>query len=237
MENLIVIKKSEGGKDVVSARELYEALGLDKSNWSRWSKQNIVDNIFAVEKEDYVGFVIKTNGNETLDFAITLDLAKKISMTVKNEKGEAVRNYFLNCEKELKKAQVPQSYAQALLEAGRLALEVEKQQEQLQIMKPKAEFFDAVTGSKDAIDIGTSAKVLGLGIGRNKLFEFLRNEGILMKGNIPTQSYIDRGWFRVIEQKYEKPDGSTHISIKTVVYQKGLDGIRKLILKTKKNVL
>ena len=32
MENLIVIKKSEGGKDIVSARELYEALGLDKSN-------------------------------------------------------------------------------------------------------------------------------------------------------------------------------------------------------------
>jgi anti-repressor protein len=237
MENLIVIKKSEGGKDVVSARELYGALGLDKSHWSRWSKQNIVDNIFAVEKEDYVGFTIMANGNETLDFAITLDLAKKISMTVKNEKGEAVRNYFLNCEKQLKKTQVPQSYAQALLEAGRLALEVEKQQEQLQIMKPKAEFFDAVTGSKDAIDIGTSAKVLGLGIGRNKLFEFLRNENILMKGNVPTQSYIDRGWFRVIEQKYEKPDGSTHISIKTVVYQKGLDGIRKLILKTKKNVV
>lgn len=234
MEDLIAIKKSKSGKDVVSARELYETLGLDKSNWARWSKQNIVDNIFAVEKEDYIGLVIKTNGNETLDFALTLDLAKKISMTVKNQKGEAVRNYFLACEKELQKVQVPQTYAQALLEAGRLALEIEEKNIQIQLMKPKAEFFDAVTGSKDAIDIGTASKVLGMGIGRNKLFQLLRDEGVLMKGNVPMQSYIDRMWFRVIEQKYEKPDGSTHISIKTVVYQKGLDGIRKLILKNGK---
>jgi anti-repressor protein len=231
MEELIQIKKSEGGKDVVSARELYEVLGLNKTHWSRWSKQNIIDNPFAIEKMDYVGFAIMANGNETFDFAITLDLAKKISMTVKNEKGEQIRNYFLACEKKLKEGSVPQTYAQALLEAGRLALEVEKQQLQIQTMKPKAEFFDAVTGSKDAIDIGTAAKVLNLGIGRNKLFQTLREKDVLMKGNTPKQNYIDRGWFRVIEQKYEKPDGSTHISIKTVVYQKGLDGIRKLLTK------
>jgi anti-repressor protein len=231
MNQIIEIKKSEGGKDVVSARELYEALGLNKSHWSRWSQQNIVDNPFAIEKTDYVGFAIMVNGNETLDFAITLDLAKKISMTVKNEKGEQIRNYFLACEKKAKEVYIPQTYAQALLEAGRLALEVEKKDAQINIMKPKSDFFDAVTGSKDAIDIGTTAKVLNLGIGRNKLFQFLRENDVLMKGNTPMQSYIDRGWFRVIEQKYEKPDGSTHISIKTVVYQKGLDGIRKLLTK------
>lgn len=88
--------------ETVSARELYEQLGLDKSNWSRWSKSNIVDNPFAVENSDYVGFVIMTNGNETTDFAVTIDLAKKLAMQVRTEKGEMVRNYFLECEKRLK---------------------------------------------------------------------------------------------------------------------------------------
>ena len=58
--------------ETVNAKELYEALGLDKSNWSRWTKQNIVNNPFAVENNDYVGFVIMTNGNETTDYALVI---------------------------------------------------------------------------------------------------------------------------------------------------------------------
>ena len=95
-------------------------------------------------------------------------------------------------------------------------------------MKPKAEFYDAVVDSKDAIEIGQVAKVIGT-IGRNKLFQFLRNNDILMKNNEPYQKYIDCGWFRVIEQKYTKPDGTIMIRTKTLVYQKGVNAIRKMI--------
>ena len=49
----------------------------DKSHWSRWSKSNIVGNPFTLENVDYVGFAIMANGNETTDFALTIDLAKK----------------------------------------------------------------------------------------------------------------------------------------------------------------
>ena len=59
-----------------------------------------MDNV--VENSDYVWFVIMTNGNETTDFAVTIDLAKKLAMQVRTEKGEMVRNYFLECEKRLK---------------------------------------------------------------------------------------------------------------------------------------
>lgn len=97
-------------------------------------------------------------------------------------------------------------------------------------MRPKAEFFDAVTGCKDAIEIGKVAKVLNYpGIGRNKLFEILRDKGILMRDNIPYQKYIDNGCFRTIEQKYSTPTGETRISIKTLVYQKGVDYIREIL--------
>jgi prophage antirepressor-like protein len=122
-----------------------------------------------------------------------------------------------------------QLIALALIEAQKI---IENKDQQIALMQPKADFFDQVADSKDAIDIGTAAKVLKIpGIGRNKLFEFLRDEEILMTNNQPFQRYIDAGYFRVIEQKYSKPDGSTNISIKTLVYQKGLDYIRRSINK------
>ncbi len=97
-------------------------------------------------------------------------------------------------------------------------------------MKPKAEFFDTVASSKTAIPMDQVAKVIGKkGIGRNKLFAILRDKRILDRGNIPYQEYVDRGYFRVVEQKYTTPNGETHINIKTLVYQKGVDYIRRLI--------
>ena len=79
MKELIKISEREG-KQVVSARELYIGLGLDKSNWSRWATQNIVEDNFFKENEDWIGFVTMTNGNETKDYAITIDFAKHIAM-------------------------------------------------------------------------------------------------------------------------------------------------------------
>lgn len=126
-------------------------------------------------------------------------------------------------------AMIPKTYPEAL---RALADETEKRQAieaQVAAMLPKAEFFDQVADSKDAFDIGSAAKVLNMGIGRNRLFEFLRDKQVLMDNNQPYQKYVDRGYFRTIEQKYNKPDGSTQINIKTLVYQKGLDFIRKLL--------
>lgn len=97
-------------------------------------------------------------------------------------------------------------------------------------LAPKADFYDAVAGSSTAISIGDMAKVLNIrGMGRNKLFLKLRDDGILDNRNIPYQNYIDRGYFRVIEQKYTTPDGETHITFKTLVYQRGLDYVRKVV--------
>ena len=110
-----------------------------------------------------------------------------------------------------------------------IAAQLEEKEKQIVLMKPKADFFDAVADSKTDIEMSQAAKVLNYGKGRNVLFSFLREEGILRANNEPYQEYIDRGYFRVVEQKYNKPDGSTYISIKTLVYQKGLDYIRKIL--------
>lgn len=117
--------------------------------------------------------------------------------------------------------------AQGLIAAQQL---IEQANKQIAELKPKADFYDDVTGSSDTISMADVAKVLNIkGIGRNKLFQVLRDKSILQRDNTPYQNYVDRGYFRLIESKYQKPDGSTHINLKTVVYQKGLDFIRKSV--------
>ena len=119
-------------------------------------------------------------------------------------------------EKERRKAVEEQN--------SKLALENEE-------MKPKAEFYDAVTGGPTTLEVGTVAKILNCGIGRNKLFEFLKNEGILDGRNIPYQRYVDAGYFRAVETRYLLPSGDYATYSKTVVYQKGVDFIRKRLIK------
>ena len=130
---LIKIQENDKGQKVVSAKDLYLFLGYDKSNWASWSKKNIINNDFSIENTDYVGFVLTTNGNETTDFALTLDFAKRISMMARTEKGEEVRKYFIECEKQLLEVkpifQVPTTFKEALL----LAVEQQEKIEQLEL--------------------------------------------------------------------------------------------------------
>ena len=136
---------------------------------------------------------------------------------------------YINAFNEMEKAlnSPEQIFARAVLLANDTINNLNMQVEE---MKPKADFYDAVASSKDVIDIGQVAKVLAVpGIGRNKLFTILKDRRILMSSNVPYQKYIDRGYFKLIEQKFTTPDGETRVSVKTVVYQKGVDAIRKLL--------
>lgn len=100
---------------------------------------------------------------------------------------------------------------------------------------PKVEFFDTVCDSKTAIPMGDVAKLLDKNIGRNNLFKLLRQKKILMANNIPYQDMIDRGYFRIVEMKYTKPNGDVAINIKTLVLQKGIDYIRKVLKRGNNN--
>lgn len=92
---------------MTTARKLYEFLGMDKSNYSRWVRNNITENQFATENEDFVRFVINdetpTGGKiEREDFRLSCNFAKKLSMMQKNEKGEVARQYFVRVEDGMK---------------------------------------------------------------------------------------------------------------------------------------
>ena len=126
---------------------------------------------------------------------------------------------------------VPTTFAEALRLAAEQQEQIEAQQKLIEVQTPKAEFYDDVVESKDSLPMDKTAKTLNMGIGRNKLFALLRDEKILMRNNTPYQQYVDSGWFRCVESKFSKPNGDICINVKTVVLQKGLDGIRKLLRK------
>ena len=166
-----------------------------------------------------------------IDYDISMDMAKQICMIQRTPKGKEIRQYLIDLEKAWNTPE--QIMARALTIAQqtieRRNIVIKMLEADTERMRPKEEFYDAVAGSKTAIEMAAVAKVLNFnGVGRNKLFEILRDERILQSDNIPYQKYIDNGWFRTIEQKYSK-DGETYINIKTLVYQKGVDGIRKMI--------
>jgi len=96
--------------------------------------------------------------------------------------------------------------------------------------KDKIEFYNAVTDTKGADPMSKVAKTLDLGIGRNQLFLFLRNENILMDDNEPYQKYMTAGYFKVIMYKYES-GGRIITHYKTLVTKKMLILFLKNILK------
>lgn len=107
---------------------------------------------------------------------------------------------------------IPGSYAEALKLAA-------KQAEQIEDMKPKALFADAVTTSHTTILVGDLAKVLkqnGVDIGAKRLFAWLRDQGYLIKRigadyNSPTQRAMELGLFEVKETAISHSDG--HVTV------------------------
>ena len=177
---------------------------------------------FADSGQNREMYIINESGLYSLVLSSKLESARKFKRWITSEVIPQIRKTGAY--------HTPKTYAEALRALADEAEKAEALKKQNQLMQPKAEFFDAVTDSKTAIPIGDVAKILDIGIGRNKLFEFLREKNILTSDNRPYQRYIDAGYFRVIEQKYEV-NGEVRINIKTLVFQKGIDWIRKQLAK------
>jgi anti-repressor protein len=213
----------------MSSKQIAEKTGKEHSNVLR----DIRNMLFELEKDDsnlnHDSFkVIKDNRG--YDSEILLN--ERLSMCLASGYSISLRMRIIDDWAEMKKVQqntlvLPHDFVSAL--KALVASEEAKQLAEAKVLEqqPKVDFYDAVIESTDAIDLGTAAKVLNLGYGRTTLFQKLRDAKVLMSKNQPYQNYIDDGLFRVVEVRFDKPDGTTHIYIKTLVFQKGLDFIRK----------
>lgn len=232
MSNLTVIEHQN--KYVIDSREVAEMVEKRHSD--------LLESIDGYERHltngDFrsLDFFIPTNyidlkGEHRPCYLLTRKGCDMVANKMTGEKGVLFTAAYVTKFEEMEKAQHPVQIDSKLL--FQIAAQLEEKEKQILLMKPKADFFDAVADSKSAIEMSQAAKVLGFGKGLNTLFKILREEGILRHNNEPKQEYIDRGYFRVVEQKFTKPNGEIEINIKTLVYQRGLDYIRKVIDKLK----
>lgn len=218
-------------KQTVSARELHKALEIS-SRFSRWFEAN---KEMFIEGEDYnkcTSSTVVNNGAviELEDYEISVLMAKHLSMMSRTEKGKTIRNYLIDLEKAWNTPE--QVMARALKIANNMIEEKDHliaiQDSRIQEMVPKEIFADAVATSHTSILIGDLAKLIcqnGYQIGQKRLFDWLRENGYLVKSgsskNMPLQRYVEQGLFEVKERNVQNPDGSVRITRTTKVTGKG----------------
>ena len=181
------------GKDVAAA------LGFTNP-WDAIST-HVFDEDKGVESIDTLGgkqkmTVINEPGLYALVFGSRLKSAQRFKHWVTSEVLPAIRR---TGGYQMPAPQGKELLALAVLEAQKT---IEAQNTEIERMKPKAIFADAVSASTSSILIGDLAKLLrqnGVDTGQKRLFEQLRNEGYLMKTgssrNMPTQRYVADGLF------------------------------------------
>lgn len=165
--------------------------------------------------------VINESGLYALVFGSKLDSARRFKHWVTSEVLPAIRktgNY----------QQVPQGkdlLALAVIEAQKM---IEQQTAEIERMKPKEIFADAVSTSETSILIGDLAKLIcqnGHQIGQKRLFDWMRQNGYLIKSgssrNMPTQRSMEQKLFEVKESSIANPDGSIRVTRTTKVTGKG----------------
>lgn len=230
MKELIKIENKDG-KQLVSARELHKGLEISE-RFNSWFKRMLQYGF--EENIDYTGCkTFNTLARQELqDYAITLDMAKEISMIQRSELGKKFRQYFIECEKKLIEVSRKANLLEAIYNGGQEGVLASKQLVELETKplldkieedKPLVNFANTIASSSDNIDIGQFAKVIkdeGIKMGRNKLFDWLRKNNYLRKNNEPYQKYIDDKTFELIEVSKITPYGNK-IFLKTLITGKG----------------
>lgn len=166
---------------------------------------------------------INESGLYSLVFSSKLDKAKKFKHWITSEVIPSLRK---NGSYEMKPMTEEEIVGKAFLIQTRRLKEAH---EQIALLAPKAEFYDAAMSSESLLSMEEVAKILDMGFGRNNLFEFLRREKILRANNIPYQRFVNAGYFKLIEKTYSTPEKRHVVSTVCYVKQKGLDYIRKLV--------
>lgn len=224
MENQLIKVTVKNDQQLVSARELHKGLGLT-TRFSKWVDQNFRDFESGIDFTGVTTVTAVNNGakQKLQDYALTIDMAKQLCLLSRTEKGKQYRKYLIEVERKWNDPQEIVKRGYAILQNENTRLKLENAQ-----MKPKALFADAVATSKSDILIGQLAKILrqnGYDIGQNRLFKWLREHHYLCskgaKYNQPTQRAMDLGLFRIKERTINNPDGSTRITVTTLVTGKG----------------
>lgn len=245
MNELKIFKNSEFGEirtvaDKVNnvwfcGNDVAKALGYERGAKAISDHVDTEDR-HEVPIQDSIGRMQKTafineSGLYALVLSSKLPDAKKFKRWVTSEVLPSIRKNggYIAGQESLSDDEL---MAKALLVAQNKIAErdsiIAEKQKQIEQMKPKQIFADAVSASHTSILIGDLAKLIcqnGIQIGQKRLFEWMRQNGYLIKygasRNMPMQKYIEQGLFEIKESSVQNPDGSVRITRTTKVTGKG----------------
>lgn len=147
--------------NAVNARDLHKALD-SKKDFSSWIKARI-DKLGLVESRDYGVFTQMgenlSGGRPAKEYVVTIDIAKHLAMIEMTDKGREVREYFIECEKQLRQIQpqfkLPQTYKEALIELvnqveinEQLQIDNQEKQKVIEYQESKIENYDYVEATR-----------------------------------------------------------------------------------------
>ena len=224
MEEIIKITEYNG-KRAVNARELHQFLE-SKYQFANWIQERITKYGF-VENQDYE--VFKENlknsngGRPQTEYALSVDMAKELSMVENNEKGRLARKYFIECEKIARESMVASYQIKDPIKRAERWIEEQKEKKALeaknQEMQPKAQYFDELVERSLLTGFRDTAKELGLKQG--EFIKILIDKGYIYrtpKGELrPIAKYAND----LFELKDFKSISSDHAGVRTWITVKG----------------
>lgn len=241
MKELIKITE-QNGNQAVSMKDLYTFLEV-RENWTDWTKrmlgygfdENVDYEAVSVFRQHPNGI----GGTTVKDYALTLDCAKEISMLQRSERGKMARQYFIECEKQLRsvKYALPTTYKEALqslleeVEAKeRLQAQNDLQRIELQKQAPKVAYYEDVLTSKSTYNANQIAKELGMSaVTLNKRLHELKVQYKQGGQWLLYHHHQDKGYTKTVTHTYTDSQGETRTSSSTVWTEKGREFIHSII--------
>ena len=243
--NELIQVNYDNDRPTVLARDLHEFLEV-QTPYHKWFPR-MCEYGFS-ENIDYMMMdknVLRSDGTKMPqiqhDAQLTIEMAKEICMLQRNERGKQARQYFIQLEKDWNSPELVMARALKMANSriGSLEERTIHLEQKIEQDKPKVLFADAVSTSQNTILIGDLAKVLrqnGVEIGQTRLFQWLRENGYLIKQkgsayNMPTQKSMELGLFKIKETCITHSDGHTSVNRTPKVTGKGQIYLVNKILK------
>lgn len=166
----------ENGKRAVSARELHNFLGVGK-DFSNWIKDRIKKYGF-VENQDFEVFAKfgenPNGGRPSTEYALSIDMAKELSMVENNERGKQARRYFIECERRLREGNIPSYQIEDPVKRAEKWIEERKQ---LQLAQQENTALQQDNTHKTKV-IESLVKDVSLADMRQRINEIVRKNGV-----------------------------------------------------------
>ncbi|WP_109273622.1 phage antirepressor KilAC domain-containing protein [Clostridioides difficile] len=244
MNDLTIIKQNN--QFLVESREVAELIEKKHDNLLRDIRgyKKILEDSSNLRSQDFFieSTYINTQNKIQPCYLLTKKGCDMVANKMTGEKGIIFTAIYVTkfeeMERELKEQQpkLPTTYKEALQqllieveEKEQLQLENQEKDKVIQLQQPKVLFADSVASSDNSILVGELAKLLrqnGIDTGQNRLFDWLRNNGYLIKRkgedyNTPTQKSVDLGVIETKEGTRVHPDGHTSITKTPKITGKG----------------